>query len=92
MGWAGTGGDREPVGSLLSYPRHSFPTPYTADDEPPLNMLTFIKVVTQEWPQELKDELARTPDNFIKIRDRLGLREFCCGTCERPPGEGKVVE
>ena len=63
-----------------------------AVDDEPLNMLSFIKVVTQEWPQELKDELARTPDNFIKIRDRLGLREFCCGTCERPPGEGKVVE
>ena len=54
-------------------------------------MLSFIKVVTQEWPQELKDELARTPDNFAKMRDRLGLRDFCCGAGERPPGV-KVVE
>jgi hypothetical protein len=71
----------------LSHPH----APCVSVDDEPLNMLSFIKVVTQEWPQELKDELARTPHNFIKIRDRLGLRDFCCGTCERPQ-ERKIVD
>ena len=44
-------------------------------------MLNFIKNVTAEWPAEMAQELQRTPENLVKIRDRLGLRDFCCA-CE----------
>jgi hypothetical protein len=50
-------------------------------DDEPLNMLNFIKNVTAEWPAEMAQELQRTPENLVKIRDRLGLRDFCCA-CE----------
>jgi hypothetical protein len=44
-------------------------------------MLNFIKNVTAEWPAEMAQELQRTPENLVKIRDRLGLRDLCCA-CE----------
>jgi len=69
------------------------------EDEPPLNMMSFIKTVTQQWPQELSEECRALPRNLQKCWDRLHLEEHLqkvnpCKACAqdvKPVVEGSVV-
>ena len=49
------------------------------EDDPPVNLLGFIRTVTEQWPGELRDEWARTPGNLRKMGERLGVDTLCCG-------------